>query len=147
MKLVPKDHFIKAFPQIRDLNRLFNFEFEDDDSSLSTANWTPAVDIAEKDDHFLIKADIPGVDPKDIEVNMDNGFLTVKGERESETKNEENGYTRVERSHGSFYRRFSMPDSADPEKVSATSNKGVLQIKVGKAELTEPKKIKIDIEK
>jgi HSP20 family protein len=121
-------------------------EFEDHDNTLSPANWTPAVDIAEKEDYFLIKADIPGVDPKDIEVSMENGFLTVKGERENETKDEKDGYSRVERSYGSFYRRFSLPDTADSENVSASSNKGVLQIKVAKVEVAKPKKITVDVE-
>lgn len=131
---------------MRDLSRFFNLELDDDDSTLSTAKWTPAVDIAEKDDHFLIEADIPGVDPKDIEVSMENGFLTVKGERESESRDEKDGYSRVERSHGSFYRRFSLPDTADSENVSATSNKGVLQIKVSKVEVAKPKKITVNVQ-
>lgn len=145
MKLVPKDPFINSLPQIRDLSRLFNFEVEDGDNHLSPANWTPAVDIAEKDDHFLIQADIPGVNPKDIEVSMDNGYLTVKGERENETKDEKDGYSRVERSHGTFYRRFSLPETADLDRVTAKSNKGVLEIKVGKAEVAKPKKITVDV--
>ncbi len=146
MKLIPKDPLINAFPQMRDLSRLFNLEFEDHDNTLSPANWTPAVDIAEKEDYFLIKADLPGVDPKDIEVSMENGFLTVKGERENETKDEKDGYSRVERSYGSFYRRFSLPDTADSENVSASSNKGVLQIKVAKVEVAKPKKITVDVQ-
>ena len=146
MKLVPKDPFVNALPQMRDLSRLFNLDFEDNDNTLSPANWTPAVDIAEKDDHFLIEADIPGVDPKEIEVSMENGFLTVKGERETQTKDEKDGYTRTERSYGSFYRRFSLPDTADSENVTASSNQGVLQIKVGKHEVAKPKKITIDVQ-
>jgi len=145
MKLVPRDQFINTFPQMRDLSRFFNLEIDDDDNTLSPAKWTPAVDIAEKDDHFLIEADVPGVDPKDIEVSMENGYLTVKGERDSESRDEKDGYSRVERSHGSFYRRFSLPETADSENVSATSNKGVLQIKVGKAEVAKPKKITVDV--
>lgn len=144
MKLVPKDPFISAFPHMKDLSRFFNLEL-DDDNVLSPTNWVPAVDIAEKDDHFLIEADVPGVEPKDIEVSMENGYLTVKGERESESKTEKEGYSRVERSHGTFYRRFSLPETADPENVTASSNKGVLQIKVGKAELSKPKKITVDV--
>ncbi len=145
MKLVPRDSFINAFPHMRDLNRFFNLELDDDDNTLTSGNWTPAVDIAEKDDHFLIEADIPGVDPKNIEVSMENGYLTVKGERESETKDEKEGYSRVERLHGSFYRRFSLPETADSENVSAASNKGVLQIKVGKVEVAKPKKITVNV--
>ena len=144
MKLVPKEPFLSAFPQMKDLSRFFNLEL-DDDHVLSPTNWVPAVDIAEKDDHFLIKADVPGVEPKDIDVSMDNGFLTVRGERENESKTEKEGYSRVERSYGSFYRRFSLPETADPENITACADKGVLQIKVGKAEVAKPKKITIDV--
>lgn len=145
MKLVPRDPFVNFFPHMRDLNRFFNIELDDDDSSIATSHWTPAVDIAEKEDHFLIEADIPGVEPKDIEVSMENGYLTVKGEREIESKEDKDGYSRIERSHGSFYRRFSLPETADPENVSAKSEKGVLQIKVGKMEVSKPKKITVDV--
>lgn len=93
----------------------------------------------------MIEADIPGVDPNEMEISLDNGFLTIKGERESESKDEKDGYTRVERFYGNFYRRFSLPDNADPENVSATSNKGVLQIKVGKSKVEKPKRIKVDV--
>ena len=145
MKLVPRDPFANMFPQKKDLSRFFNVELDDDEGSIATAQWSPAVDIAEKDDHFLIEADVPGVDPKDIEVSMENGYLTVKGERKSESKEEKEDYSRIERSYGSFYRRFSLPDSADPNNVSAKSNKGVLEIKVGKTEVSKPKKITVEV--
>lgn len=146
MKLIPRDPFFNYFPQFKDLNRLFNIELDDEDSTVATSDWVPAVDIAENDEHFLIEADVPGVDPKDIEVSMDNGVLSIKGERKSEVKEEKEGYTRVERSHGSFYRRFSLPESADPENISAKSNKGVLQIRVGKKEVAKPKKISVKVQ-
>lgn len=146
MKLVPRDPFVNMLPQMRDLSRFFNIELDDDDNTIATTHWTPAVDIAEKDDHFLIEADVPGVDPKDIEVSMENGYLTVKGERESESKEEKEGYSRIERSHGNFYRRFNLPESADPNSVSAKSKKGVLLIKVGKTEIAKPKKITVDVQ-
>lgn len=146
MKLVPKDPFVNMIPQMRDLSRFFNIELDDDDNSIATTHWTPAVDIAEKDDHFLIEADVPGVDPKEIEVSMENGYLTVKGERKSESKEEKDGYSRIERSHGSFYRRFNLPETADSNSVSAKSKKGVLQIRVGKTEVAKPKIIKIDVQ-
>jgi len=113
-------------------------------SSVATSDWVPAVDIKEADDAFLIVADIPGVDPKDIEVHMDNGVLTIKGEKESEQKDEREGYKRVERTYGSFYRRFSLPDTADPEKISAKSNHGVLEVRIGKQERVQPRKIAVD---
>jgi HSP20 family protein len=94
----------------KELDRSFR---GNENSDVATSDWTPAVDIKEQDDAFVIVADIPGVDPKDIEVHMENGVLSIKGERESEKKEEKEGYKRVERSYGSFYRRFSMPETAD----------------------------------
>jgi len=113
-------------------------------SSVATSDWVPAVDIKEDKDSFLIVADIPGVDPKDIEVHMENGMLTIKGEKESEKKEQREGYKRVERSFGSFYRRFSLPDSADAEKISAKSNHGVLEVRIGKKEEVQPRKISVN---
>ena len=128
------------------MNRFFNVELDDEDSTVATSAWAPAVDFAEKDDHFLIEADVPGVDPKDIEVSMENGVLSLRGERENEIKEEKDGYTRDERSHGSFYRRFSLPETADPENINAKSSKGVLKITVGKKETAKPKKITVNVQ-
>jgi len=113
-------------------------------SSVATSDWVPAVDIKEEKDSFVIVADIPGVDPKDIEVHMENGMLTIKGEKESEKKEEREGYKRVERSYGSFYRRFSLPDTADAEKITAKSNNGVLEVRIGKQEQVQPRKISVN---
>ena len=112
-------------------------------SSVATSDWVPAVDIKEEKDRFVIVADIPGVDPKDIEVHMENGMLTIKGEKETEKKEEREGYKRVERSYGSFYRRFSLPDTADAEKITAKSNNGVLEVSIGKQEQVQPRKISV----
>jgi len=116
----------------------------DEGSSVATSDWVPAVDIREENDSFVIVADIPGVDPKDIEVRMDSGMLTIKGEKESEKKEEREGYKRVERSYGSFYRRFSLPDTADAEMITAKSNNGVLEVRIGKQEQVQPRKIAVD---
>ena len=113
-------------------------------SSVATSDWAPAVDIKEEQDAFVIMADIPGVDPKDIEVHMENGQLTIKGEKESEKKEEKEGYKRVERSFGSFYRRFSLPDSADPEKITAKSNHVVLEVRFAQHDKVQPRKISVD---
>ena len=112
-------------------------------SDVATSDWTPAVDIKENADGFVIIADIPGVDPKDIEVHMENGILTIKGERESEKKEEKEGYKRVERSYGSFYRRFSMPETADATKINARSKNGVLEVTIPKQEKVQPRKIDV----
>jgi HSP20 family protein len=104
------------------------------------------VDIREEDKRFVIEADIPGVDPKDIEVNMDKGVLSIRGERKSESKTESGKYSRVERSHGVFYRRFALPDSANPDGISATGRHGVLEIEIPKKPETTPRKIDIRVD-
>ena len=113
------------------------------EGSISTAEWAPAVDIKEEDNQFVLLADIPGVKPEDIEVHMDAGVLTVKGEKESVTKTEKDGYKRVERSSGSFYRRFNLPDSADGDAINAKCKHGVLEITIPKREAVKPKKINV----
>ena len=116
----------------------------DDSSNVVTSGWTPAVDIEEQDQQFVIRADVPGVDPKDIEVTMDKGILTVCGERRLESRDEsEAGYRRVERAYGSFYRRFSLPDTADAEGISAASNHGVLEVVIPKRAAMQPKRIEV----
>jgi len=116
-----------------------------DSSSIATSEWVPSVDIKDEDKQFVIRADIPGVDPKDIEVSMENGMLTIKGERKSESEEEdkEKGYRRVECSYGSFYRRFSLPDTADSDNIKAKGKDGVLEIVIAKQEPAKAKKISV----
>lgn len=116
---------------------------QSEDSSIATSDWVPAVDIKETENRFVIVADIPGVDPDDIEVQMDHGVLTIKGQRETEKTEEKDDFKRIERHFGSFYRRFSLPDTADPESVEARSNHGVLEISIAKLEKSQPRKISI----
>lgn len=116
------------------------------ESSVATAEWAPAVDIKEEVDKFVIHADIPGVKPENIEISMEAGVLTVKGQKESEAKTEKEGYKRVERSYGSFYRRFSLPDSADGDAINAKSKYGVLEIIIPKREAVKPKRIDVKSE-
>ena len=119
-------------------------EVEDDDNSdVVTSHWRPAVDIKEEENRFVIYADLPGVDPKDIEITMDQGVLTLKGERSEETKEEREGYKRVERVSGSFYRRFSLPDTADADRIEAEGKNGVLEITLPKHEKVEARKITV----
>jgi len=113
------------------------------DSTIATSAWVPAVDIKEETQQFVIEADIPGVEPKEIDIAMENGVLTLKGERQSVHKDEGKNYKRVERTHGTFYRRFSLPDTADAEKVTASGKNGVLQITIPKRELAQPRKITV----
>ncbi len=115
----------------------------DDNSDVVTSHWRPAVDIKEEEDRFVIYADLPGVDPNDIEITMDQGVLTLKGERSEETKEEREGYKRVERMSGSFYRRFSLPDTANSERIEAEGKNGVLEITLPKHEKVQARKITV----
>lgn len=114
--------------------------------SIATAEWAPAVDIKEESDKFVLHADIPGVKPEDIEVSMEDGVLTIKGEKKTEAKTEKEHYKRVERTYGSFYRRFSLPDTADPNAISAKAKNGVLELIIPKREAVQPKKINVTAE-
>ena len=131
------------------INRAFGHALTrfDDDSSLSArlpSAWTPAVDVKEEDERFVISADVPGVDPVDIEVTMEKGVLTITGERKLEAEQRrESGYRRVERHYGTFYRRFTLPDTADPEKISAQGKNGVLEVTIPKKATVQPKRIQV----
>lgn len=114
-----------------------------EDSTIATSAWVPAVDIKEEVNQFIIEADIPGVDPKDIEISMEGGVLSFKGERRLENREEGKDYRRVERTHGVFYRRFSLPDTADAERIAASGKNGVLQIRIPKKEVAKPRKITV----
>ncbi len=114
-----------------------------ENGSVATAEWAPAVDIKEEANKFIIHADIPGVKPEEINVNMEDGVLTIKGEKKTEAKTDEEGYKRVERTYGSFYRRFSLPDTANSDAISAQSKHGVLEIIIPKREAVQPKKIQV----
>ncbi len=113
------------------------------EGSTATAEWAPAVDIKEDANRFVIHADIPGVKPEEIDISMEDGVLTIRGEKKSESKTEKEGYKRVERTYGSFYRRFSLPDTANAEAISASSKHGVLEVVIPKREAVQPKKISV----
>ena len=133
----------------KELNRLGNWDqsgFDggnDDASNVVTSSWRPAVDIKEEANRFVILADVPGVDPKDIEITAENGVLTVRGERKMEKDEEREGFRRVERVRGTFYRRFSLPDTADTDAIKARGKDGVLEITVPKHEKVQPRKISV----
>ena len=114
-----------------------------DESSVVTSQWVPRVDIKEESNQFVLYADIPGVNPEDIEVQMDKGMLTIKGERREEITRENENFSRIERHHGSFHRRFALPDSADPEGIAASGSNGVLQIVIPKRPETTPRRIQV----
>ena len=129
----------------REVNRLFETSRSgDEETGHILADWMPPVDIKEEAAQFVIHADLPGVDIKDIEVTLENGVLTLRGQRASEKKEETEQYRRVERVRGTFLRRFSLPDVADAEKVTAKCKDGVLEVTVPKREAAQPRRITIE---
>jgi HSP20 family protein len=105
--------------------------------------WSPAVDILETENEIILKADVPAVDPKDIDIEVQNQTLTVKGHRQFDKSEAPKGYHRIERSFGSFVRSFAVPTSVDTEKVGADYKNGVLTISLPKKEAAKPRQIKI----
>lgn len=146
MTIVRYDPFNVLNQLQREVNRLFDTSrFSDEEATgLSASDWVPAVDIKEEENRFVIHADLPGVDPKDIEITMENGLLTLKGQRIVESKEEAQKYKRIERVRGTFLRRFSLPDSVDSDQIVAKSKDGVLEVIVPKGELPERRKIEIE---
>lgn len=146
MAIVQYDPWNRLSRFSRELDRLFeNRPMSGDESTQSaTADWVPSVDIKEEENRFVVMADVPGVQPSDIEITMDNGVLTIRGERHTESTEEREGYKRVERARGTFYRRFALPDTADVEKVSAKGRDGVLEVVIPKQERAQPRRVTVD---
>lgn len=131
-----RDIFGKRFSDIMD-------EFFNDAVATRQQPFAPRIDISETDKQYLIDVEVPGVDKKDIELNVDNNTLTISGERKLENKEEEKHYHRVESSYGNFSRSFTLPDDVDSESIQATTNHGILYITIEKSEQKMKKQIKI----
>lgn len=141
MTLVRWDPFQELASWSNRLNRSLNDVSTRTEDSFGA--WAPPVDIFEKDHKLVIRAELPGVQKDDIEVGIENGVLTLKGERKREAEfNEDNAY-RLERVYGAFTRSFSLPTTVDPSKIEAVYKEGVLQVTVPKLEAAKPKKVQI----
>ena len=128
------------------INRMFSEPYwltrrMDDDTDMGM--WNPAVDLYEKDDHFVIKAELPGVDKKNISIDLKDRVLTLAGERSYENEVKEESYYRRERSYGKFQRAFTLPADVDSDKINAEFKDGLLQIEVPKPEQQKPKQVTI----
>lgn len=133
---------------LNDLNTILESGLRSkDDSNVESSRWMPAVDIKEEADKFILAVDIPGVNPNDVEISMENNVLTVKGSREEIIDESKQGYHRIERIKGSFHRRFTLPDTADSEHVTAKSKHGVLEIVIGKKKAMQARKITVEVSK
>jgi HSP20 family protein len=109
----------------------------------SIADWLPAVDIVEEQERFVLRADLPGVKAEDIDVNMENGVLSISGQRITETSDDTDGVRRLERTSGKFYRRFTLPETANPEEISAKSEHGILEVTIPKQARVQARRITV----
>jgi HSP20 family protein len=131
-------------PFRQEMETLFDRFFgEENGNGHALRAWTPRVDVEETEKEIVVKADVPGVDPKAVEISIENGVLTVRGEKKEEKEEKKKGYHRVERFSGSFYRAVTLPPGADADKVSATSANGVVTITVPKKPEAQPKRIAV----
>jgi HSP20 family protein len=131
-----------------EMNRLFSTFF---DTPAPAGNggalrrWIPAMDLVETEDHFVVRADLPGLEEGDIKVELEDNVLTISGERKSEHEHGKEGYYRVERAFGQFSRALTLPEGVDPESVSASFDKGVLEVRVPKPEQRKPRRVSIEL--
>jgi len=116
------------------------------EEGLVAGTWNPSVDIYETENSVVLSAEIPGVNEKDIEVKLENNQLSIKGERKFEKETKEENYHRIERSYGSFYRSFTLPNTIDQDKITAEYKNGILKVTMQKKEEIKPKSIKINVE-
>jgi len=138
-----RNHHNPLQDELQQVFERFFGDGETDSSSVVTSQWVPRVDIKEEPGRFVIFADLPGVDPASIEVNMDKGVLSIKGERKTEAQAEGERWSRSERAHGVFFRRFALPDSANPDGIEATGKHGVLEISIPKRPEASPRRINV----
>ena len=126
-----------------EINRLFDRDM--DDTNGQYAQWPMRVDIREDENQIVVKADVPGMEQKDISVNVDNGMLTISGERTFNDEEHKDKYHRVERAYGRFSRSFQIPNITDPENISAAYKNGVLEVTLPKREEAKPRSIQVQI--
>ena len=147
MNRIPAQLTWGTLRNLNDVHHAFDRFLSTDETGTAAASasqWAPRVDIKEEDSRFVILADIPGIDPATIEVSMDKNVLSIKGERAAEKTEQAAKFTRIERAYGSFNRRFSLPESANAEGITASGKHGVLEIVIPKREQTAPRRITID---
>ena len=133
---------MKPDPFSSEVSRLFNTMFAPGDAR--SQRWMPAMDLVEEGDHFVLKADLPGLSEEDVSIEIEDNVLTISGERHEETRRDQRqGWHRVERTFGRFSRSLSLPEGIDPENVAASFSNGVLSITVPKPEQRRPRKVQI----
>jgi HSP20 family protein len=128
-------------PFSQDINRLFNTLFDVGDAD--ARRWVPAMDLVEADDHFVLRADLPGLSDDDVSIEIQDNTLTISGERSAEHEERERGWYRVERKVGRFSRSLTLPEGVDADAINAAFDKGVLEVRIPKPEERKPRRVQI----
>ena len=128
----------------RDLDRLVGGRRVSGDDDSTVADWVPAVDIVEEKSRFVLRADVPGVNPDNIDVSMDAGTLSISGERHTIASDEDTGVQRIERATGRFLRRFTLPEAVDAEAIGARCTNGILEVTIPKTPEVQARRITVE---
>ena len=131
---------MKPEPFSREIDRVFDAFFGQTDQG---RRWMPPVDLVEAEDHFVLKADLPGLAEGDVNIEVQEGTLTISGERKAEHEQREKGWYRIERSFGRFSRSLTLPDGVDPDRIEASFSHGVLEVRIPKPEERKPRRIEV----
>lgn len=131
----------------REFNDMFDRFWSGALEPLQLGRWTPAVDVSETDDAVMVQAEVPGMDPSEIDVSLEGNVLTIKGEKKDEREEKGENFHRVERQYGTFIRSVQLPTEVVAEKVSASFRNGVLEVRLPKSEDAKPKRVAIDVKK
>jgi len=146
MTLMTRWDPFREFSLLQDrMNRLFQEYTPSGEEQLSTTNFVPPVDVYEDEHHVTLKAELPGVDPKNVDIRIENNVLTVRGERKFEKEEKEENFHRIERRYGSFMRSFTLPNTVNPDSVKADYENGLLKIQFDKRAEAKPKQIQVNI--
>ena len=132
----------------REINKMFDSFFRGsagEDGFMTASAWTPAADIAEHDDAYVVKAELPGITKEDVKITVQDNVLTIRGEKKQESESKGSSYHRVERTYGSFQRSFTLPTSVKSDKIDAAFKDGILSITMPKAEEAKPKQIEVKV--
>ena len=146
MSIVRWEPFRELSTLQNEMNRLFNTVFDapsPGNGGATLRRWMPAMDLVETEDHFVLRADLPGLSEEDVKIEFEDGTLTVSGERKAEHETKNEGYYRVERASGGFSRSLTLPKGIDPEAVTASFDRGVLEVRIPKPEERKPRRIEI----
>jgi HSP20 family protein len=132
---------MKPEPFSREIDRVFDAFFGQNEQS--ARRWVPPVDLVEAEDHFVLKADLPGLSEEDVSIEVQDGSLTISGERKAEHEERTRGWYRIERAFGSFNRSLTLPDGVDADRIEASFSHGVLEVRIPKPEERKPRRIEI----